>query len=107
MSLTEKLLWWEKKGYITRKPRSIYVFLLGFAYLLIWYFSFNYYIKFDLQSLNIWMIFLSILTFLTFIYAIIHLLILKKIGKLPPLPKFKDEEGEISNNNIPIKTIAE
>lgn len=79
MAIDEKILTLEKEGYINRKPKAIYVFLLGFAYLLIWYFTFNFYLKYDLKSLNIWIIALTIITFFTFFYAIIHMWILKKI----------------------------
>ena len=57
---------------ITRKPRPIYVFLLFFAYFLIWIVSFILYLKFDMISLRFWVISIGILTFLTLVHAFIH-----------------------------------
>lgn len=92
MDLTNKLLLFEKEGYINRKPKPLYVFLLGFSYLLIWYFTITFYLKYKLTSLNLWIFVLTIITIFTFIWAIIHLYILKLIGNKKSLPKYLDEE---------------
>jgi hypothetical protein len=92
MDTITRLLFLEKRGWINRKPKGVYVFLLGFAYLLIWYFTFTFYIKYELKSLNIWIYALTLITIFTFIWAMIHLWILKKLAKKQPLPKYLDEK---------------
>lgn len=72
MSLKETIIKLEKKGWVSRKPKPIFVFLLFFAYLLVWFVVFTLYIKFDMISLKLWIIFIGIFTFLTLIHAIIH-----------------------------------
>ena len=68
-------------GLVSRKPRPIYVFLLFFAYFLIWLVAFTLYIKFDMISLRFWVIIIGILTFLTLIHAIIHRYVVKVLGE--------------------------
>lgn len=68
-------------GFITRKPRPIYVFLLFFAYFLIWIVVFILYIKFDMIALRFWVIVIGILTFLTLVHAFIHRYAVKVLGK--------------------------
>ncbi|MEM0465545.1 MAG: hypothetical protein QXW97_02480 [Candidatus Pacearchaeota archaeon] len=92
MDINRTLLILEKRGYINRKPKAIYVFLLGFSYLLIWYFTFNFYVKYELKSLKIWILVLTLITIFTFIFAIFHLWVLLRIGNKPKIPKALDEE---------------
>ena len=81
MKIKELIIKLAELGFITRKPRPIYVFLLFFAYFLIWIVVFILYIKFDMKALEFWVIVVGILTFLTLIHAFIHRYIVKVLGE--------------------------
>ncbi len=59
----------EKRGIITRKPKPIYPFLLGFIILIIWYTT-------PIEN-NILKNFSLGLTIFTFIFAILHWLVVR------------------------------
>jgi hypothetical protein len=67
----------EKLGLVTKRPKPIYVFLLFFAYLLIWIVIFVLYLKFEMTALKFWVIILGILTLLTLVHAILHRYVVK------------------------------
>ncbi len=79
MNLKEKIRELAKRGWFQRNPMPIFVYLLFFAYFLIWLVVFVLYLKFDMYYLQIWIIILGILTFITLLHAIIHAYILKVI----------------------------
>lgn len=68
-------------GFVTKKPKPLYVFLLFFAYFLIWIVTFILYIKFDMTALRFWVIVIGILTLLTLIHAILHRYVIKVLGE--------------------------
>lgn len=77
MKIKELIIKLRELGFISKKPRPIYVFLLFFAYFLIWIVAFILYIKFDMTSLRFWIIIIGILTFLTLVHAFLHNYIVK------------------------------
>jgi hypothetical protein len=66
---------------ISNKPKPMYVFMLFFAYLLIWIVTFIIYLKYDMQILKFWIIVLGILAFGTLIFAFFHKYAVEMLGK--------------------------
>ena len=67
----------EKFGLVTKRPKPLYVFLLFFAYLLIFIVIFVLYLKFEMTALKFWVVILGVLTLLTLIHAILHRYVVK------------------------------
>jgi len=88
MNTKEFIIKLEQYKIITRKPKQIYVFLLFFAYFLIWVVAFILYIKFDMTALRFWVIAIGVLTFLTLVHAFIHRYVVKVLSNV------KEEENE-------------
>jgi len=81
MNTKEMIIKLTELGILTKKPKPIYVFLLFFAYFLIWIVAFMLYIKYNMTALRFWVIAIGILTFLTLIHAFIHRYVVKVLGK--------------------------
>lgn len=81
MSLKEKILALQKIGLISTRPRPVFVFLLFFAYFLIWIVAFTLYLKYEMDYLRTWIIIVGILALLTLIHAIIHAYVVKILTK--------------------------
>ena len=81
MPLKQTLQKLREIGLVSIRPRPIFVFLLFFAYFLIWIIAFLLYIKYEMTALKIWIIIIGILTFLTLIHALIHKYIVKILTK--------------------------
>jgi hypothetical protein len=81
MPIKKTIIALAKRGWIQTKPRPLFVYLLFFAYFLIWFVAFVLYLKFEMTYLKIWIIIVGILTFITFIHAIIHSYIIKIVEK--------------------------
>lgn len=71
----------EKYRLVSKKPKSMYIFLLFFSYLLIWLLSLTYYLKFEYEILKPWVIIIGILTFLTLVHAITHKFVIQILEK--------------------------
>lgn len=81
MPIKETIINLAKRGWIHAKPRPVFVFLLFFAYFLIWLVAFALYLKFEMNYLKIWIIIVGILTIITLIHAIIHSYIVKIVNE--------------------------
>ncbi|MDP2926347.1 MAG: hypothetical protein Q8N99_08270 [Nanoarchaeota archaeon] len=71
----------ESAGLVSRKPKPIFVFLLAFAYFLIWLFTFTFYYKYDIKTLKIPMIGITIITLFTLGFGVVHLFIYNILNK--------------------------
>jgi len=90
MTSKELIISLEKYRIITRKPKPIYVFLLFFAYFLIWIVTFTLYVKFDMVALRFWVIAIGVLTFITLIHAFLHRYVVKILEKEKEIIKDED-----------------
>jgi hypothetical protein len=88
MGLKELIKKLAELGFVTKKPKPLYVFLLFFAYFMIWIVVFILYIKYDMTTLRLWVIVLGILTLITLIHSILHRYVVKVIGE--PEDTFKN-----------------
>lgn len=81
MLTKEKLKELEKRGIITRKPKPIFIFLLFFAYFLVWFVVSILYLKYDIKTLKIWIIIIGIFTLITLIHALVHRYIVNMLNQ--------------------------